>query len=137
MKADEAIPADAEHRKTMSVEFWRVGNQIFGRQLEGPQAGTLRAAEAAMAALEDLTAGERLPMLFDASTVGWMDAEARAYSRERIAAMLSRVAVIVSWENRQAHSYAFADVHRGTGVEMAVFTDRQAAQDYLMADTSV
>lgn len=133
LMAGQIIPAGSPHRSTPSIDFWRVGDVIVGRQLGGPQGGTLVAAIAAIDVIEELVEGERLPMLFDARTVGWMDADARAYSRSRIGNYLTRVAVLVSWEKRQAHEYAFKDVHRESGVEVGVFTDSQAALDYLAA----
>jgi hypothetical protein len=38
-----------------------------------------------MRALEELVDGDRLPMLFDARAMGWMDPAARAHSRSCIA----------------------------------------------------
>ena len=127
----QITPAGAPHRSTPSIDFWRVDDVIVAKQLGGPRGGTLEAAIAATDAIEHLVDGERLPMLFDARTVGWMDADARAYSRGRIGNYLTRVAVLVSWEKRRAHEYAFKDVHRETGVEVGVFTDRQAALEFL------
>ena len=73
------MPGDTPHQATVSADFWRVGDVIYGRQLGGPSGGTLQGAIEAMGALEDLVGeDERLPMLFDAKTVGWMDADARA-----------------------------------------------------------
>jgi len=129
--ARQMMPAGAPHRATASIKFWRVNDVIFGTQLDGPRAGTLDAAVEAMDALESLVDGQRLQMFYDARTVGWMDADARAYSRDRIGKYLTRVAVLVSWEKRQAHEYAFRDVHRESGVEVGVFTDRQAALEFL------
>ena len=125
----DEIPGGVPTYRNHNAQFWLHDDVMYGRHLPHEPSVTLEDAIETLQKLREMTAGTRVPLMFDARGLSWLNLDARAYIRANAPDVWSQAAIVVKHEFVRLLSHAFLGI-AGMDMPLQIFTDEEAAFRY-------